>query len=214
MLTTAIALLVAGMLAMLTHDLSVYRKSWVSDLSTEASILALSTAPALAFDDREVAQRNLAALRVRPAVLVAALYSPDGALYASFVRQGVLPPAPRLPITSVGTHISGQYVDLSQPVVFNGERLGTIYLRARYDLMGRVTAYLGIFALVTLLSMIVAPGVVDRTSENNHPTARCHGDSGPEKIVVEQSGDYSLRGARHDAGRDRPGRCGIQQHVG
>jgi signal transduction histidine kinase/ActR/RegA family two-component response regulator len=155
LLTTALALVVAG-ITMLTHDLSVYRQSWVSDLSTEASILALSTAPALAFDDHEVAQRNLSAMRARAAVLVAALYSPDGTLYASFVRQGASPPASRIPTAVLGTHISAQYVDLSQPVVFNAERLGTIYLRARYDLMGRITAYLSIFALVTLLSMLVA----------------------------------------------------------
>ena len=73
-----------------------------------------------------------------------------------FVRHGVLPPAARMPATSAGTQISGQYVELSQPVVVNEERLGTIYLRARYDLMGRIKAYLGIFALVTLLCMLVA----------------------------------------------------------
>jgi len=44
--TTAIALLAAGA-GMLTHDLSVYRDSWVADLDTQASILATSTAAAL-----------------------------------------------------------------------------------------------------------------------------------------------------------------------
>ena len=189
LLTTAIALFVAG-IAMLTHDLSVYRTSWVSDLSTEASILALSTAPALAFDDREVAQRNLAALRVRPAVLVAALYSPDGVLYASFVRQGVLPPAPRMPTNSAGTHISGQYVDLSQPVVVNGERLGTIYLRARYDLTGRIRAYLSIFALVTLLSMFVALAL--STALQKIITRPLDAMATVARKVVD-SRDYSLR---------------------
>ena len=37
-----------------------------------------------------------------------------------------------------------------------GERLGTIYLEARYDVWGRIGAYLGIFVLVTLLSLAVA----------------------------------------------------------
>src|SRR4051812_32404788 len=66
LLTTATVLLLSGA-AMLVHDLSVYRTSWASDIATEASILALSTGPALAFDDHETAQRNLAALQARPA---------------------------------------------------------------------------------------------------------------------------------------------------
>src|SRR5271165_973919 len=88
--TTMIALLVAG-IATITVDLTLYRKSWVSDLSSEASILAVRIAPALAFNDHEGAQRNLAALSIRPRVMAAALYLADGSLYASFVREGASP---------------------------------------------------------------------------------------------------------------------------
>src|SRR5262245_31191951 len=95
LLTTAIALLAAG-IGMLTHDLSVYRDSWVADLDTQASILSTSTAAALVSGDRSVAQRNVAALRARPTVLVAALYTANGKLYASFSRPGELPPPVQL----------------------------------------------------------------------------------------------------------------------
>ena len=155
LLTTAIALLVAG-IAMLTRDLQVYRHSWASDLGTEASILALSTVPALAFDDRAAAQRNLAALQARASVRVAALYTTNGELYAHYARAGEAPPPSHLPASADGIRISGERVELIQAVVRNGEHLGTIFLRARYDVVSRVTAYLGIFALVTLMSMGVA----------------------------------------------------------
>ena len=51
-ITTAIALLAAGA-GMLTHDLSVYRDSWVADLDTQSSILATSTASALIAGDKQ-----------------------------------------------------------------------------------------------------------------------------------------------------------------
>jgi PAS domain S-box-containing protein len=154
LVTTAIALCCAGA-AMLTHDLSVYRHSWASDLSNEASILALSTAPALAFDDRQVAKKVLEALHNRPSVLAAALYSADGNLYASYSRMGnVAAPAGVPPLQ--GVVVSGDRVELTQPVVRGGEALGTIYLRAQYDVVDRVEAYLGIFAVVMLLSLAVA----------------------------------------------------------
>ena len=154
LLTTAIALVVTG-IAMLTHELTVYRQSWATDLANEAAILALLTAPALAFDDHVVAERNLSALQARPRVKTAAIYGADGDLYASYVREGEPPPPSRVPLIS-GTRVSGEQVEIAQPVVRSGEALGTIYLRARYDVAGRVETYLEIFAVVMLLSLAVS----------------------------------------------------------
>jgi PAS domain S-box-containing protein len=153
LLTTCIAVWVAGA-AMLTLDLSVYRKSWASDLSNEAAILARSTAPALEFDDHAVAERNLAALQARPQVLVAAIYSANGRIYASYVRPGTSAPPPATP--APGLRMAGERIELAQPIQRNGETLGVIYLEARYDILGRMSAFLGIFVLVTLLSLAVA----------------------------------------------------------
>jgi two-component system, sensor histidine kinase len=153
LLTTAIALSVNG-IALLIHEMYVYRTTGSADLSTEAEILALSTAPALAFDDHAVAERTLRALEVRHRVMVAALYSAGGTVYASFVRPGELPAPPLAP--PHGLRISGEHIELSRSVERDGEMLGTIYIRARYDVAGRVESYFGIFVLVTLLSMLVA----------------------------------------------------------
>ena len=152
LLTTAIVLLLSGG-AMLLHDLSVFRTSWASDIATEASILALSTGPALAFDDHETAQRNLAALQARKAVLAAALYTPDRKLYAQYVKPGEAAPEPLKESSTQDIVISGERVEVTQVIRHNDEVLGTLYLRARYDLMGRIRAYLGIFALITAMSL-------------------------------------------------------------
>ena len=155
LITTAMALLVAGA-ALLTRDLASYRRTFSGDLATEASILALSTAPALAFDDRLTAVRNLAALRARRGVLAAAIYLADGSLFAEYTRPGAEPPPARLAAMVSQPRIATQSVELTQRVVQNGEWLGTIYLRGRYDVLGRVREYLGILGLVTLMSMVVA----------------------------------------------------------
>ena len=153
--TTAIALVVA-VAAMLTYDLSSYRHSWIADLSAEADILALSTAPAVAFDDRAVAERNLTAMQARPAIRVAALYGMNGRLYAFYSRPDQAPPPSGLPLSQAGATVSGNQIQFAQPIVQNGERLGSIYLVANYDFAARLRAYLGIFALVIVLGMIVA----------------------------------------------------------
>jgi signal transduction histidine kinase/ActR/RegA family two-component response regulator len=153
--TTAIALLAAGA-GMLTHDLSVYRDSWVADLDTQASILATSTASALIAGDRTVVDRNVNALQVRPTVLVAALYTANGRLYASFVRAGESPPPLQLQAVLRTARVSGGSVELIQPIIQDGQRLGTMLIRAHHDIGARALAYLGIFSLVTLMSMLVA----------------------------------------------------------
>ena len=125
LMTTAIALLVAG-LAMLRRDLGEYRTSWASDLATEASIVALATAPALEFDDHDVAERNLTALQARSAVLAAGLYTADGRLYAQYVRPGEQPPPAQMQSMSASAEISGERVDINVPVVHDQDQLGFV----------------------------------------------------------------------------------------
>jgi signal transduction histidine kinase/ActR/RegA family two-component response regulator len=153
LITTVIALCVAGTL-MLSVDVDRYQQSWTTELAAEASILGVSVEPAMAFDDHEAAIRDLNALKVRPQVMAAALYSADGTLYASFTRPGSLPLPQSVPAPGMVT--SGEHAEYSRPIERNGERLGTIYLQARYDILGRVGDYLLIFVLVTVLSMLVA----------------------------------------------------------
>jgi PAS domain S-box-containing protein len=153
LVTTGISLLVVGTF-LTAYEVNSYRSSWRTDLGTEASILALSMGPALAFDDREVATRNLEALQARPEIAVAALYDARGVLYARYQRAGATPAAPHLSLA--GNRIAGQVIEYTLPLMQNGEHLGTLYLRAHYDLTGRLLAYFGILVLAAILGMAVA----------------------------------------------------------
>ena len=85
LITTAIALASAGAALMYT-DLRDNRAAWAEDLRTEASILALGVTPALSFNDRQYAQRSLDALQARDSIRAAAIYAPDGSLFANYAR--------------------------------------------------------------------------------------------------------------------------------
>lgn len=199
LLTTAIALVVAA-IAMLTYDLVSYRQSLVAGLSAEADILALSTAPALAFDDRAIAQRNLTAMQARPAIRVAALYGIAGKLYVFYSRPGEQAPPSRLPVSRSGALLSGNQIEFSLPIVQDGERLGTVYLRASYDLAGRLWAYLGIIVLVILLGLIVA--LVSSTVLQKVITEPLDAMAKVARQVIDHR-DYSLRAGAF--GRDEIG---------
>src|SRR6476659_4023571 len=94
--TTAIALLAAGA-ALLFTDLRDNRAAWADDVGTESAILSLAVQPALSFNDREGARRNLSALQARASIHAAALYGADGMLFAQYVRPAEPAPPSRVP---------------------------------------------------------------------------------------------------------------------
>lgn len=188
--TTATALILAG-IAMMVRDLTVYRGDWNNEIHGEAQIIALATAPALAFDDHKLATRNLAALRANAAVMTAALYRADGSLYADYVRPGENPPPARIPVSQrERMRVSGQYLVLMHPIEREGQYLGTVYFRARYDVMSRLRGYIEISGVVSLLSLAVA--LVLSSSLQRGITRPLGAISEVARQVVRRK-DYSLR---------------------
>ncbi len=157
LVTTTIALASAGA-ALLYTDLRDNRAAWADDLRTEADILALTVTTALSFDDRDFARRSLNALQARAAIHAAALYAEDGSLFAEYTREGQPAPPRTVPVRlpGDGVRIDGERVLVMKPVAQGGEVLGTIYLRAEYDLQGRVIAYLKVLGAVMIIGLIAA----------------------------------------------------------
>jgi PAS domain S-box-containing protein len=119
-------------------------------------MLSLAVQPALSFQDVEGARRNLAALQARASIRAAALYSADGSLFAAYARPGESAVPARVPELAPGVHIAGARVEFVKAVVQGGESLGTIYLRAEYDVAGPVRAYLSVVGIAVLIGLIAA----------------------------------------------------------
>jgi signal transduction histidine kinase/CheY-like chemotaxis protein len=154
LLTTLVAVVVA-LGAMVAYDLRAYHRNWIDDLNTQAELLARTTAPALAFDDAKVAHENLALLRFQPKVRTAAIYAVNGELFATYGETktpGSLPPLPG----ADGAQVGGGDVQVFKRVVENGHILGSVYVRADYELYDRLLSYSGIALVVTLIAMLAA----------------------------------------------------------
>jgi signal transduction histidine kinase len=153
--TAAVALLITGT-TMAIYDLGIFKQRWESDLTAQADILGLAAAPALEFEDPKAAQDYLELMKVRPTIIGAAIYTAKGARFASYVKAGheelVFPPIPEID----GSMIRGSQLVLFKRIVSDGEILGTVYIRAQFDLVGRLLDYLGIIGVVMGLSMVAA----------------------------------------------------------
>jgi two-component system, sensor histidine kinase len=153
--TTFMALLISGV-AMLLYDVHAYRNDALRDLVTQADILGRSSAPALQFNDPATAGGNLRLLRVRPNIVEAAIYTSDGKLFAGYGggKDGAnrFPPAPK----AEGYRIEGNTITISHRIIENREVIGTLYLRAHYEVRERLENYLIILLAVMFGSLAIA----------------------------------------------------------
>ncbi|SEO05036.1 Signal transduction histidine kinase [Duganella sp. CF517] len=187
--TTAAALLLCTC-AMLFYDLSTFQRSWIDDMRTQAELLALSSAPAINFNDAPAARKNLDMLRMRPEILAGAIYNSGGAMFASYTQSALRTPVFLDRPGPLGHQIVNGSLTLYHPIVEHGERIGTVYLEARYRIGERIASYGSILAAVMLCSLLLAALVASRLQRSI--TAPLEGVTSAARAVIQRR-DFSLR---------------------
>ena len=138
-----------------------FRGSYRHELQTLAQIMADNCATALAFNDPKTAADVMAPLHVKPEIKNAAVLGKNGDPFAAFGEETKCPPPKRL--DPAGIVDRGESWTVIQPIVLDGERLGTFYMdvdfaqprRELQRLFLSVTAAVfgGSLVLVVLLTM-------------------------------------------------------------
>ncbi|MBZ5554190.1 MAG: response regulator [Acidobacteriia bacterium] len=154
---TSAAALVLACVAFGAYDVIVSRRAALRNLSTMAEMIANNSTAALSFGDQQAAGETLSALRVDPAIVAACLYTEDGKVLTTYPGGNIAPPhLPERP-SSDGVWFDGGHLVLFKPVVLQGERIGTIYLRSDLqELNARMKRYVLIMGLVLLMAVLVA----------------------------------------------------------
>lgn len=193
MSTTVIGLLVAG-IAFTVNDRYSVKRNMVQDLTTLAMLIADRSPAALVFDDPQLARDTLASLRVKPSVDAACIFTADGTVFSSYLRQGAvrqpLPP----PAQERSHRFAADRLVLFEPILFEGERIGTVCIVAnlrvldqlwRTNLIATALIVLGAglaaFVLSSRLQRLVSEPVSNLTR-----TAQ----------LVATEGDYSVRATK------------------
>ncbi|HYQ89969.1 MAG TPA: ATP-binding protein [Candidatus Binatia bacterium] len=158
MLTSTSVLLLAGAV-FVGHDVVSVRRLLVDTIVTRANMLAANSTAALAFQNPDDAGQVLDALKADPRTISAALYDQDGRLFATYPRSGspALVPQEAGPI---GHRFESSALAVSQPVVVDGRRIGTIYLKAGLGLISERARVDAMVVLLAILgSIVVAFGI-------------------------------------------------------
>jgi signal transduction histidine kinase/DNA-binding NarL/FixJ family response regulator len=189
-MATSIASLALACIIFVVNDYLTSRKNLRNEAVALAETLANASTAALAFNDSQVANEILLALKAHPGIDMAALYRKDGTEIASYIRNG----ASGRPISSDSATMqlfAGNSIHLSRPVNLEGEAIGRIYLR--YDLSeltSRQWRFLLLVAFVLILVSCVTYSIAARLMKYI---------SGPIQHLVEvahavsQGQDYSIR---------------------
>jgi len=166
MLTSGLVLLVASA-AFVTNEFITFRSGIFSQLSVLSEVIGHNSAAALLFEDAKAAEETLAALRAKPHIMSAAIYTKDGLIFARYPAEGQSrgselastngkPPARYVSDTHANEH---HYTDrhgllhLSKAIVLDHEIVGGILLISdSAELYTNLYRYLSVAAIILVIS--------------------------------------------------------------
>jgi PAS domain S-box-containing protein len=157
MATSSTALLVAC-LFFLSYDVVTLRHNVAVHLHSLAEIIGANVAAALTYDDPKSADLVLQALQVEPHIVAARIYDSHSQVFASYHRNPISPAGqfPDLP-PPVGSHLEAAHVTECQPILLDGDVIGSVYLVSDLqELQVRRRRLLIFIFLLTVASSAVA----------------------------------------------------------
>lgn len=131
-LATGVALIVAALVSMVSQWFLV-RGELVRTTTSQATIVAVNSTSAMLFNDPKAADQTLAALGVQGNIKFAELHDKEGKPFALFMAAGQKPPQVDRPPTDAQYIFTATYLDVFLPIVFKGERVGSIHVRSSLD---------------------------------------------------------------------------------
>ncbi len=193
MLTCTAVLVVAFAALLVFHALST-RSQYIRDLSILGDIIAHNSAAAVSFNDSEGGAKMLNGLSGRSDIKSATLTLLTGENFTQFDRSGPHNSQDEAGLLQ-GYRIFGSDVLIASPIILDGSRLGTLYLRADFGstLRTLMRLYGSVLAGVLLVSLLLVLLLANRSQRLF---------TGPilhlAKVLqqVADRGDYSLRATR------------------
>ncbi len=154
-LTTGIALILGGA-TLVGYDMVTYRATLIRSLSILTEVVAENSIGALTFEDSGAASDALEVLKAEPQIDVACIYDQMGGVFADYPRSDGEGDSCPVEAVEHGLQFHGHFLDtdevvLVRQIVFDGQRIGSVYVHAYLlELRSRLIDFGGA-ALISLL---------------------------------------------------------------
>ena len=197
--------LAAGFAMAISTGVRDLRADLIETTNTVARAAGQYSAVGLAFDDQKEAETSLRALRVFETIDLACLYDLDERLLAQYSRPGAA--TTNVPLATPAfdrngkTEIRDGFVHSWNPVLFEGKRYGTIYVRASAaPLRERIRTY--VYNMLLLGAVLLAFSLVFALLLQRF-ISRPLVELAQVAARISRDNDYSVRVQKH--GRDEIG---------
>ncbi len=156
-MTISVSVLFIACAVFVLFQVADLRQAMVRDSQTHAAVVSAGVTYSLEFNDAADAEDVLARLSEKPSIAHAAIYKPNGDLFASYTRvdrgRDVKPPA----FQETGHRFADKMLTLFQPIYFHQEKLGVICIQSDLEEMTALLIRNSTVALlVTILSSLLA----------------------------------------------------------
>lgn len=203
-LTSCATVLVLAGVAMIAAEIATSRRFMVDELGVKADLVARASQAPLAFlhqsGDSEDLAKTLSALAVDPHILRACIYDKNGTIVGTYVRKDGNPQFPPHPSPMVRT-FSSRYLEVTHPVMVDGNQLGTIYIRADLGrLYGQIEMHAAIILAILVGAILLTIAIAPRLRQ---PIAEPVLALAAVARRVAQDNDYSARAKKY--GNDEVG---------
>ncbi len=187
---TISAVLALVMLVTLATEYVLGRQRLVDDMRVQADLIAAQSSTSIKTGDVAAASETLAALRLSPVVRVAALFDRAGRPIATY-RHGDGAVNALSSLDLAGSRFTLDHLDLYQPVMHEGERIGTLHLRAALKpLYLTMLAYTAALMVLGLGALSLGFLVVNRLQQTiTQPIVELAAIT----RGIAEGGDYSVR---------------------
>ncbi len=172
MMTTTCITLIMASVTLVINELATFRRGMLEDLSSLAKVIGANSAAALIFSDPQAGGETLASLNVEPNIVSAGIFDADGKLFASYNaaktegRSAILKKKNHELSTLIpeayqeeleGSPLFDDYLDVFEPVMFEGQVIGTVFIQAGMTkFWDRLIWYIIICGVVIMLSVLSA----------------------------------------------------------
>ena len=153
MVTSTLALVLACV-GFGTYEMVTFRQSLMREATTLAEIVASNSAASLVFDDPSSAEEILKSLSAERHISAACLFTPEGRVFASFVRKDITKAYPQIPDED-GIFFEDNHLLLFRQIVLDQEKVGTVFIQFdTLEIRSRLVRYAGIVGMVFGISLL------------------------------------------------------------
>jgi two-component system, NtrC family, sensor kinase len=151
------AAMILASTALIIINANLIRDSKVQELSGAAQMVGAYSMAALNFDDPAAAKEQLALLKEQPTIRFACVFNAKGKVFATYRSKDEKPNfAPPAPGETGHEFVEGGFLDVTQEIVRDKERIGTVYLHSSMaDLQKQLIHNVIIVAVVMLVAIVI-----------------------------------------------------------